>query len=242
MTFELSAAQQALRDRARAMARERLAEAAAAVDATGRIPQELLDAIRAAGVLSDRDALSNVIVVEELATASASIAAAAAIGGTGPPNARGAAGLRGAAMAAGDVLRNRLSLAAVALGIGRAAIDSAIATLHGDVARSSSETEKPHWVMADAATELEAARLLTMKAGEAVNTQINAASAVAIAKLSAAAAAQRAVDAALRIAGPTAYEAGALLERLARDARAVWLLGGTEEELRAAAASELLPG
>ena len=62
-----------------------------------------------------------------------------------------------------------------------------------------------------------------------------------MARLMASGAAQRTVDAALRVAGPAGYQAGTLLERLARDVRAVALLLGTEEQQRAQAAEGLLP-
>jgi alkylation response protein AidB-like acyl-CoA dehydrogenase len=62
-----------------------------------------------------------------------------------------------------------------------------------------------------------------------------------MARLTASRAAQHAVDAALRMTGADGLREGAMLERLARDVRAVALLLGTEEDQRAAVAAGVLP-
>jgi acyl-CoA dehydrogenase len=95
-------------------------------------------------------------------------------------------------------------------------------------------------VVADAATEAEAARMLTLNAAQQLN-DAKADAFAAMAKLAATRAAQQAVDAALRIAGVEAVTRGTLLERLTRDVRALSLVMGTEEDLRATAAQALLP-
>jgi alkylation response protein AidB-like acyl-CoA dehydrogenase len=98
--------------------------------------------------------------------------------------------------------------------------------------------EKPHWVLADAATEIEAARVMTMQAAQTLAGD-EGSTGVALARLMASTAAQHAVDAALRIAGADGLREGAFLERLARDVRAVSLVLGTEEDQRAVAAQGL---
>jgi alkylation response protein AidB-like acyl-CoA dehydrogenase len=65
---------------------------------------------------------------------------------------------------------------------------------------------------------------------------------IAMAKLAATRAALQAVETALRITGPEGFVRGALLERLMRDARALTLMMGNEDELRAIAAQAVLPG
>jgi alkylation response protein AidB-like acyl-CoA dehydrogenase len=241
MTFELSAAQQAARDRAQAFARGQLAPAAAAIDESGRIDASLLQQMQPLIGAAAGDSVLLVTVVEELAVASAGAAAAAAsVPGT-KTNASTAPGLRGFhATGTGDT-RSRLVMAAVALGIGRAAVAAAIDTLRAS-ARQSQDQEKPHWAVADAATEVAAARALTLHAAQTMADEQAAAGFVAMAKLAAARAAQLAVDVALRVTGPQGFVRGALLERLARDAQAVALVLGTEEDLRAVASNALFPG
>jgi alkylation response protein AidB-like acyl-CoA dehydrogenase len=186
------------------------------------------------------DLTAEVVAVEELATASAAVAAAAALQQTpGAANAD-APGLRGFAAAEKGVARVWLHCAAVAVGIGRAAVDAAVKVLQ-EGGRAAQDQEKPHWVVADAATEVQAGRLLTLRAAGLSGSETDRTGAIAIARLAATRAAQQAVDAALRVAGPDAYTRGSVLERLARDIRAVSLLMGSEDELRAAAADSLLP-
>ena len=84
--------------------------------------------------------------------------------------------------------------------------------------------------------------MLTLQAAQAVAGGGDASGAVAMAKLAATRAAQQAVDAALRIVGPDGFSRGTVVERLTRDVRAVSLLMGTEEELRAAVAQAVLQG
>jgi alkylation response protein AidB-like acyl-CoA dehydrogenase len=108
--------------------------------------------------------------------------------------------------------------------------------LRRSTATTGTHVDKPHWVVADVATDLDAARLLTYKAAR-TTSDVD----IAIARLLASAAATRAVDAAIRIVGPPALTAGSVVERLSRDVRAVSVLIGTEEEQRAVAAEGLFP-
>lgn len=239
MMFELSPEQRAARDRAQAFARGQLAQAAAAIDESGRIDASLLQQMQPIIGAAAGDAVLLVTVVEELAVASAGAAAASVLGSHS--NDTSAPGLRGCVPSSSSDARKRLVMAAVAVGIGRAALTAALDTLR-ESARQSQDQEKPHWAVADAATEIAAARVLTLQAAQAIGDDEAAAGVVAMAKLTAARAAQAAVDVALRITGPQGFARGALLERLSRDARAVALLLGTEEDLRAAAANALFPG
>jgi alkylation response protein AidB-like acyl-CoA dehydrogenase len=239
MTFELSAEVAALRERTRELVNEHLLDGAADIDRTGVIPSAQLR--EAVALLASADAVAHAVVVEELATASPAVAAAAGLnvpksGG----GAEGLSGLRGlpAVEHVGD--RAQLTLAAVAIGIGRAALEAALEDVRTGVTTASGE-DKPQWVLADAATEIDAARLVTLQAAEAFSDDEQSRARVGMARLLATRAAQTAVDCALRIAGASALQEGALLERLARDVRAVSLLAGTEEDQRAVAAAGLLP-
>ena len=234
MTFELSADDVAERDRARTFANSRVQPQAGDVDRTASIPP-VLAAEATALITGAAGALRRAIVVEELATASGAVALAAL---DGDGNHVGLPGLRGGSLPT-DSPSAQLSLAAVALGLGQSAINQALAELRQ--ASVGVGSEKPHWIVADAATDLEAARLLTRSAARVVDSNQGGQASIAIARLMASSAARTAVDAAVRIAGPRGYREGSLLERLTRDVRAISLLLGTEEDHRSRAAEELLP-
>jgi alkylation response protein AidB-like acyl-CoA dehydrogenase len=242
MTFALNPEQEEARARAQAFARDHLAAHAAVIDEEGVIAGELLRELQATVGAASADSTALVVAVEELATVSAAAAAASALGqnSQSAPVAE-ASGLRGMPEPSVDDARGRLIFAAVALGVARAAVKAALNVLR-DAAPGASDQEKPHWVMADAATEVEAARMLTLQAAQAFGEPSAAEGRVAMAKLAATRAAAAAVDAAVRIVGTDALSRGALLERLSRDVRALSLMMGSEEDLRATAAQSLLPG
>ena len=228
MTFELSAEYLATRDQARALVVTVLAQAAE-IDRTSSVPAELSRQLTA--LVSD-DRLAVVVAIEEIAVASAAAAVGVAAGESSRP--LGLAGLRGAS-APDDSPNAQLALAAVALGVGRAAIESALADLR-QASAAPADVDKPQWVVADAATDLDAARLLTYQAAKTMSDVD-----IALARLLATGAAHRAVDAALRVAGASALADGRALERLSRDVRVLSVLLGTEENQRAIAAEGLLP-
>jgi alkylation response protein AidB-like acyl-CoA dehydrogenase len=107
--------------------------------------------------------------------------------------------------------------------------------------RPGGDERTPHWTLADAAAEIDAARLLTLSAAQRLDEETGAAAAIALARSFSAPAAERAVDAAIRVVGPLGYHAGSLLERLSRDARTLTLVLDTVEQSRASAASILTP-
>jgi len=250
MTFEFSSEQQALQARARAAAQERIAPLADAIDTDAAIPATLGldDVLGTAGTDVNR-----VIVIEELAAVSAAAGAAAGLRHAGVtldaaaeadlPGLRGLGGVDAALAAASPAVASsaHVVLAAVAVGIGRAAVDQALAAMRASGDRASGNADaRPAWALSDAATEVEGARLLTMKAAQAV-AKGNGASDARLAKLFAADVAGRAVDTALRILGPEGYRRGTLTERLTRDARTIALIGGTAESERASVAAATLP-
>jgi alkylation response protein AidB-like acyl-CoA dehydrogenase len=77
----------------------------------------------------------------------------------------------------------------------------------------------PHWALADGATEVAAARMLTYSAAQMLDRGENAEDAITRAHTFAAKAAQQAVDAAIRVVGAVGYGKGSLLDRLSRDAQ-----------------------
>ncbi|MEO7158186.1 MAG: acyl-CoA dehydrogenase family protein [Vicinamibacterales bacterium] len=121
-------------------------------------------------------------------------------------------------------IRARMIAAAAGLGIGRAAVAHALAFMKANDVKAGPDTTVPHWAFADGATEVEAARLLTYAAAKAVDRGEPSETLVARVLDFATRAAQRAVDAAIRVEGAADYSQGSLLERLLRDARTLQVI------------------
>jgi butyryl-CoA dehydrogenase len=143
----------------------------------------------------------------------------------------------------------RVAIAAQALGIGAAALDAALA--HARTRQAFGEPigayQAIQWMLADMATELDAARMLTWKAADALDRSDRtetAASAVtpsaAMAKLLASESAHRAADKALQILASSGYRRGSEAERLFRDARATEIYQGTSAVQRMVIADHIL--
>jgi hypothetical protein len=250
MTFDLTPDQRSARDRARTYAVRAVAPIADEVDRTAVVHAGVVD--EAAALLNGLDLVGRVGALEEIARCSGSVAMSAHAVAYRTDRLTGLSGLRGAMVPLPGPDAN-LGLTAVALGLGRAALDIALSALAADRSDAHEQGGKPHWIVADVATELDAARLLTMRAalvltgggggvsGDVVSPDAQAA-AVSVARLLAGRAAQHAIDVALRIVGAEGYGVGSTLDRLSRDIRAVQLVLGGEEQQRATAAVGLLPG
>jgi alkylation response protein AidB-like acyl-CoA dehydrogenase len=136
----------------------------------------------------------------------------------------------------------RVAIAAQALGIGEAALDEAIAH-----AKSREQFGQPianyqaiQWMLADSATELAAARLLTWKAADAKDRQERSGFEASMAKLAASEAAHRAADRAMQVLASAGYRRGSVVERLFRDVRATEIYQGTSEAQRMVIAGDIL--
>lgn len=134
--------------------------------------------------------------------------------------------------------RVRVLLAAAGLGIGRRALEEALAAARAYVRTGAGGEQTVQGLLADAATELEAARVLVWKAAAAEAVSLADAS---MAKLIATEAAQRAVSRATQVLGADTFKAGHIIERLAQDVRALELFAGRTEALRDAIAEATLP-
>jgi alkylation response protein AidB-like acyl-CoA dehydrogenase len=136
----------------------------------------------------------------------------------------------------------RVAIAAQALGIGEAALDAAIA--HAKAREQFGEPianyQAIQWMLADSATELAAARLLTWKAADAKDRQDRSTFEASMAKLAASEAAHRAADRAMQILASAGYRRGSLVERLFRDVRATEIYQGTSEAQRMIIAETVL--
>jgi alkylation response protein AidB-like acyl-CoA dehydrogenase len=134
--------------------------------------------------------------------------------------------------------RVRVLLAATGLGMGRRALREALDASHGHRGRGAGGEQTVQGLLADAATELDAATMLTWKAAAAGGLSLAEAS---MAKLAATEATQRAVARATQVVGADSFRRGHVVERLAQDVRALELFAGRTEALREAVAAEILP-
>jgi alkylation response protein AidB-like acyl-CoA dehydrogenase len=134
--------------------------------------------------------------------------------------------------------RVRILLAAAGLGMGRRALHEALVAAHGHTGHGAGGEQTVQGLLADAATELEAAMLLTWKAAAARDLSLADAS---MAKLAATEATQRAVARATQVVGADSFRRGHIIERLAQDVRTLELFAGRTEALREAVALEVLP-
>jgi acyl-CoA dehydrogenase-like protein len=177
-------------------------------------------------------AMDAVLLVEEIASSDPSRGARfgfEGIGGKSNATAAVLPGLAGSESAIASVpepnrIRARLIAAAVALGVGRAAIEHTIASMKKAGVKADPDQAAPHWALADGATEVAAARMLTYSAAQLLDRGENAEDAITRAQVFAANAAERAVDAAIRVVGVAGYAKGSLLDRLARDARTLQVI------------------
>ncbi len=157
-------------------------------------------------------------------------------------------GAEGAGLTAiqGAIDDGRIAVAALALGIAevcrRAEIERArTRTQFGQVI---GRFQAVQWLIADMATDIDAARLLTWQAAVIRDGRGTAdddlAEAAALAKLAASETAVRAASRAMEIFGTWGYLAGSPVERAYRDAKATELLQGTTEIAKLAIARRLL--
>jgi len=136
----------------------------------------------------------------------------------------------------------RVAIAAQALGIGEAAIAEAIhyAKRREQFGQPIANYQAIQWMLADMATELDAARMLTLKAAAAKDRQEKSTVEASMAKLSASEAAHRAADKAMQILASAGYRRGSTVERLFRDVRATEIYQGTSEAQRMIIAANVL--
>lgn len=138
----------------------------------------------------------------------------------------------------------RVAIAAQALGIGAAALDEAVAYAkeRRQFGQPIANYQAIQWMLADMATELDAARLLTMKAAAAKDRQEKSALEASMAKLAASEAAHKAADKAMQVLASAGYRRGSTVERLFRDVRATEIYQGTSEAQRMIIAANVLAG
>jgi butyryl-CoA dehydrogenase len=146
----------------------------------------------------------------------------------------------------------RVAIAAQAIGIGTAALHEALrhAKTREAFGQPIGNYQAIQWMLADIATELDAARLLTLKAADSVGRSPKSAAAqmasspktldASMAKLFASEAGHRAADKAMQILASKGYRRGSVVERLLRDVRATEIYQGTSEVQRMVIAEHIL--
>lgn len=136
----------------------------------------------------------------------------------------------------------RVAIAAQALGVGQAALNEALAYARHREAfgQPIGNFQAVQFQLADLATDLEAARMLTWRAADLRDRLPRISLPAAMAKLQASEAAHRAADRAMQILASTGYRRGSTIERLFRDVRAAEIYQGTSEVQRMIIAEHLL--
>lgn len=138
----------------------------------------------------------------------------------------------------------RVGIAAQAVGISQAAMEDAVAYAkeRKQFNKSISEFEAIQWMIADMATDIEAARLMTYQAADLLNgdNRQKYSKQAAMAKLFASEASHRVTHKALQILGGYGYTTEYPMERYCRDARITEIYEGTSEIMRLVIATNVL--
>jgi alkylation response protein AidB-like acyl-CoA dehydrogenase len=139
--------------------------------------------------------------------------------------------------------RGRIGIGALALGLGRAALECAIAYAkeRRQFGRPIVEFEMTQWKIVRARTQLDAGRLLVHRAAALADRHEPFSVAASKAKLYATEAASRAANDCLQILGGYGYLRDYPVERIVRDARLMEIGEGTSEVQRIVIARDLAP-
>jgi alkylation response protein AidB-like acyl-CoA dehydrogenase len=145
-------------------------------------------------------------------------------------------------IAVSELAGGRIGIGSLGLGVGLAAMDyaTAYASQRVQFGEKISTFQALQWKIADAYTELEAARLLLMNAAFRKESGRSFAKEASMAKLFATDAANRACYSAVQMLGGYGYTANFPVERYARDARITSIYEGTNEIQRIIIAREVL--
>jgi hypothetical protein len=136
----------------------------------------------------------------------------------------------------------RISIAALALGIARGALDAALKYVkeRRQFGKAIAEFQGIQWKLADMATDLDAARLLTQRAAVMKNAGRNVTRESSMAKLFASEAAVRICDEAVQLFGGYGFIKDYPVEKFYRDVKLCTIGEGTSEIQRMVIAREIL--
>jgi alkylation response protein AidB-like acyl-CoA dehydrogenase len=145
-------------------------------------------------------------------------------------------------IAVAELTGGRIGIGSLGLGVGLAAMDFATryTTERVQFGQKISSFQALQWMIADAYTELEAARLLLMNAACRKETARSFAKEASMAKLFATESANRACYSAMQMLGGYGYTQDYPIERYTRDARITSIYEGTSEIQRLIISREIL--
>ena len=138
--------------------------------------------------------------------------------------------------------RGRIGIGALAIGLGRAAVETATAYAkeRTQFGKALAEFQMIQWKLAQARTELDAGRLLIHRAASLADAEQPFMRAASMGKLYATEAASRAANASLQVLGGYGYLRDHPVERIVRDARLMEIGEGTSEIQRIVIARDLV--
>jgi len=138
--------------------------------------------------------------------------------------------------------RGRIGIGALAIGLGRAAVETATAYAkeRTQFGKALAEFQMIQWKLAQARTELDAGRLLIHRAASLADAGQPFTRAASMAKLYATEAASRAANASLQVLGGYGYLRDYPVERIVRDVRLMEIGEGTSEIQRIVIARDLV--
>jgi hypothetical protein len=138
--------------------------------------------------------------------------------------------------------KGRIGIAALAVGIAQAGLEAAVtyARQRRQFGKSIGEFQGVQWLLADMATDIEAARLLVQSAAGKLDRGENATRACSMAKCFAGDMAVARTADAVQVFGGSGYIRGFEVERLYRDAKITQIYEGTNQIQRMIIARELL--
>lgn len=151
---------------------------------------------------------------------------------------------KGYTVALSILTTSRVSIAAQCVGLARGAFEAALAYAkqRKTFGKTLSEHQAIGFMLADMATEIDAARLLTHRAGEIVDRGGHPVSESAMAKLYASEVLGRVATKAVQIHGGSGYFRPSKVERIFRDAKVTEIYEGTSEIQRLIISRSLLDG
>jgi alkylation response protein AidB-like acyl-CoA dehydrogenase len=136
----------------------------------------------------------------------------------------------------------RIGIAALSVGLGQAALDAGVeyAKQREQFGRPIAENQGLRWMIADMATDVEAARLLVLNAAAAKDRGEKCSKEASMAKLYASEMANRVAGQAVQIHGGYGYTKEFPVERYYRDARVLTIYEGTSQIQKIVIANEVL--
>lgn len=137
--------------------------------------------------------------------------------------------------------RGRITIGSVAVGLAQRALDEAVkySLERQQFKQPIFDFQGLQWMMADMATEIEASRLLTMKAAENFDNNIKDVKLASMAKMKATDTAMKVTTDAVQIHGGVGYTAEYPVERMMRDAKVLQIVEGTNQVQKIVIARQL---